>query len=173
MSTEDDWYLVFDADHWVSGCRPEFRERLASTDALVASYGLSQEPRKASELTPAQRASVIAHADHWWGTIEAPQQMPVRMVYRAIRGLRYGPQHWCVSAGDQRLWGPDPLAEALDLSDLLQMEHCWHARTDARLEQAVGYYDRRDEAGVEGAAEAEARRRGLAANAARYLDEEP
>jgi hypothetical protein len=116
---------------------------------------------------------VLAHADHWWGTIDAPQRMPVRMLYRAVRGLRYGPEHWCVSAGAERLWGPEPLAPAEDLSDLLEVEHRWSARSDERLLRAVGYYAQRDDAQVEGAFEAARRAEALEANVARYLSERP
>jgi hypothetical protein len=171
VTDPDDWYLVLDADHVVTRCAPDLRARLTASEKLVASFGLTQEPRRASELTPAQRASVIAHSDHWWGTIDAPQTMPTRMLYRAVRDLRYGPQHWCVSTGSARLWGPGPLADAEDLSDFLLVEHRWSARPDERLARAVDYYERRDEAGVEGTDEAAARQAALAANVARYLNE--
>jgi hypothetical protein len=94
------------------------------------------------------------------------------MLYRADRSLRYGPRHWSVTTNRARLWGPEPLADVENLTSLLRVEHRWASRTDTRLDQAVAYYQRRDEAGVEGRQEATARRAGLAQNAARYLNED-
>ena len=105
LTDPDDWFLVIDADNVLLRVDPSFRRQLEASDKEVATYALVQRPRRASELSPIEREVVALHADEWPGTLDAPGVDPRPMLYRARRGLRYGPLHFQVTGPNGRLWG--------------------------------------------------------------------
>lgn len=153
LTGPDDWYLVVDADHVVTWCDASLRARLEATNRTVATYGLVQPGAPAGELTEAQYTAIECHADQW----PSAGALSLRMLYRAVRGLSYGPEHWTVRAGKMRLWGPSGLVEAEDLTDFLRMEHRCLTRSDRRLREALAYYHVRDSRAIEGYPSAVAR----------------
>lgn len=175
LSEPDDWFLVLDADHILQRVDPSFRGRLEASDKEVATYGLVQRPRPASGLSPLERQVIAAHADEWPGTIDAPGVEAPRLLYRARRGLRYGPLHWELTGPKGRLWGlgTDALLPAEDLTEVLVFEHAWDRRPEGRLRAALEYYDRRDEAGVENHEVLAAAREIATRNAPLYLNDHP
>ncbi len=175
LSEPDDWFLLLDADHILQRVDPSFRGRLEASDKEVATYGLVQRPRRAAGLSPLERQVIAAHADEWPGTVEAPGVEAPRMLYRARRGLRYGPLHWELTGPKGKLWGlgTDALLPAEDLTEVLIFEHAWDHRTDERIRAALEYFDRRDEAGLENREVLAAARAIKARNAPLYLHEDP
>ena len=175
LSEPDDWFLILDADHILQRVDPSFRGNLEASDKEVATYGLIQRPRRAAELSPLERQVIAAHADEWPGTVDAPGVEAPRLLYRAQRGLRYGPLHWELTSPNGKLWGlgTDALLPAEDLTEILIFEHAWDHRTEDRLRAALEYYDRRDEAGVENPEVLAAARAIKARNAPLYLNEDP
>ena len=175
LTEPDDWFLVVDADHILERVDASFRGRLEASDKEVATYALVQRAREVAELSPLEREVIAAHADEWPGTVDAPEIEPLRMLYRARRGLRYGPLHWELTGPKGKLWGlgTDALLPAEDLTELLVFEHAWDHRTEDRLRAALEYYDRRDEAGLENPEVLAAARAIKARNARQYLTEDP
>jgi hypothetical protein len=175
LTEPDDWFLVVDADHILERVDSSFRGRLEACDKEVATYALVQRARKVAELSPLEREVIAAHADEWPGTVDAPEVEPLRMLYRARRGLRYGPLHWELTGPKGKLWGlgTDALLPAEDLTEVIIFEHAWDHRTEDRLRAALEYYERRDEAGLENAEVLAAARAIKAQNAPQYLTEDP
>lgn len=175
LTEPDDWFLFLDADHVLQRVDSSFRGRLEASDKEVATYGLAQRPRKPAELSPLERQVIAAHADEWPGTVDAPGIEAPRLLYRARRGLRYGPLHWELTGPKGKLWGlgTDALLPAEDLTEVLVFEHAWDHRSEDRLQAALEYFDRRDEAGVENPEVLAAARAIAARNAPLYLKEDP
>lgn len=136
------WYLVLDADCVVTEVHPEWFTRLKEV------------------------------ADDDWGSIEVgvyevrpipgyfPEPgeglSPVRLMYRALRGMTYGPSHWTVHAPDPEsgdeifFWGPkefEPVS-AYDGTSLLHVEHRL-GRPEYRVQNAKMYYSTREHLGIE------------------------
>ena len=174
LSEPDDWFLSLDADHILQRVAPSFRRRLEATDKEVATYGLVQGPRQAAGLSPLERQVIAAHADEWPGTVDAPGVEAPRLLYRARRGLRYGPLHWELTGAKGKLWGlgTDELLSAEDFTEVLVFEHAWDRRAEYRLRAALEYFDRRDESGVENPEVLAAARAIKARNAPLYLNED-
>jgi hypothetical protein len=175
LSEPEDWFLFVDADHVLRRVDPSFRSRLEASDKEVATYGLVQRPREAAGLSPLERQVIAAHADEWPGTVDAPGVEAPRLLYRARRGLRYGPLHWELTGPKGKLWGlgSDALLPAEDLTEVLVFEHVWDRRAEYRLRAALDYFDRRDEAGVENPEVLATARAIKARNAPLYLNEDP
>jgi hypothetical protein len=175
LTDPDDWFLVLDADHVLLRVDPTFRQQLEASDKEVATYALVQRPRHASELSPVEREVVALHADEWPGTIDAPEIEAIRMLYRARRGLRYGPLHFQVTGPTGRLWGlgNETLLPAEDLTAAIVFEHAWERRTDDRHRANLEYYERRDDAGLEDPEVLAIARALKTQNAPRYLNEQP
>lgn len=139
VTNEDGWYLVLDTDCVVTGVHPEWFqevERVASEGYGAMSVGV-RDPL----FTPSP--------DQFYET------EPVRLMYRAVRGLEYGPAHWCLSfidddGGRSFMWGPGSLnpCDAYDGRQLLTVEHR-HEVTEERDMLQRQYYARRDSLGVE------------------------
>jgi len=174
LTDPDDWFLVLDADHVLLQVDPSFRQRLEASDTEVATYALVQRPRRASELSPVERQVVELHADAWPGTLDAPGVDAIRMLYRARRGLRYGPLHFQVTGPKGVLWGPgnETLLPAEDLTEALVFEHAWERRTEDRHHANLVYYERRDEIGLEDPDVLAYARALKVQNAPRYLNEQ-
>lgn len=147
-SAEDDWYIVFDCDNVAREIADDLRDRLAESGELVAEYGVygAVDPQRIFDETGLE-------------TQEREGLTPVRGVYRALDGLMYGPAHWTVSLplnGGERfwLWGNPNIHkpyshDALDLTDLLTLDHRNSQREQGRKTRAIDYYRRRDDLGVE------------------------
>lgn len=81
---------------------------------------------------------------------------PIRLMYRALRGMRYGPAHWVVSAPDPDtgdplyFWGPRSfgILDAYDGTHLLRIEHRG-GRAEYRRVDALKYYSDRESLGLE------------------------
>ena len=132
----DDWYMVMDADEVVSNVPDDFQARLMESplDVGIVTFDEERDPLRPPP-SLAQRK----------------EQQAVRILFRAIRGIRVKTNHWTyVTPDGRRLWGQNKrsLVPALDCTDL----HILH-RSDMRPEQRradqYGYYRIRDERKVE------------------------
>jgi hypothetical protein len=136
VTTEDDWYLVIDADETVTSIPDDFRQRLAQTPLDVAQVTFVEARNEASPPPSAwQRKS----------------RYPIRIMFRAIRGLRVKTNHWTyVTPDGRRLWGQNrrTLEPALDLTDL-EIFHRSDLRHEERRADQYRYYATRDERKVE------------------------
>jgi hypothetical protein len=119
-----DWYLVIDADELVDECVGSLPELLAEADEDAAEVALlTREPN---------------------GEIS---REPLRMLFRALHGTTVQDHHWKYVAPDGRLlWGNGPhVVPALDLGDLVRVEHRHHQQRDgARDHGRRAYYQQRD-----------------------------
>lgn len=134
VTTEDDWYIVMDADELILDA-PNLKGQLAATDCDVA-RGIFNEERG----DPLVLVGKPRNKDHF----------PIRMMFRAIRGLRVKHNHWTyVTPDGRKLWGQNKrkLAPALDTD--LQILHRTELRETARRVDQHHYYETRDEAKVE------------------------
>jgi hypothetical protein len=130
----DDWYLVIDADELITDIPSDLylHERLAATDLDVATVTFDEE-RDPDRPTP----SLWQRKDSY----------PIRILFRAIRGLRVKTNHWTyVTPDGRRLWGQNKrtLAPALDCTDL-HILHRSDLRHEARRADQYAYYRIRDE----------------------------
>lgn len=114
----EDWYFVFDADHFVTSSGPA-RRLLAETDADVATVRFN-EP---------------------YGAVPAGG-CPLRCVFRAIPGLIYAGNHYTPRTPDG-IDLHDPRTPALDLS-CVEVEHRTMERDRYRKGLQQDYYRRRD-----------------------------
>ena len=141
VTREDGWYYVHDADTVVTSVAYDWftqLEKIRDDDWGVISVGVRE-----SQNLPIQVVVEEAHA-------------PVRLLYRALRGLQYGPTHWTLRAPDPLtgepicFWGDtgyEPVA-AFDGTFLLKLDHR-RERPEQRRVQARQYYDRRERFGIE------------------------
>jgi hypothetical protein len=136
------WYLIHDADCVVTSVHPDFHaklEELAQDDWGAVEVGVKEiRPIPGVEIDPDSGFS------------------SVRLMYRALRGMVYGPSHWSVHAPDPEsgdevyFWGPgeyNPVA-AYNGTSLLRIEHRV-GRPEYRRVNALKYYQLREELGVE------------------------
>lgn len=120
-----DWFLVIDADSVVlhTGC--DIKDTLANLDVDVA---VSQfvEPRP--------------DGSH--------KQFELRNFFRAIPGIKVGPNHYTYTTPDgRRLWGRHPCEPSQDIPVLL--EHRSFLRPQQRFQASRTYYRVRDESAIE------------------------
>jgi hypothetical protein len=152
-ATPEDWLIIFDTDNTARYIAPDIKEILASENAqdhIVATYAVCSS-------FDAQ----IMTDEHGWNphTNFGPMENadPVRAVYRALPGLRYGPAHYYVSAplDGELVWlfgdpgRTKPYADALDLTSVLKVNHRRAYRVEDRARRAREYYALRDGTGVE------------------------
>ena len=125
-----DWYFVIDADEHVTKVGPYLKERLTASLFDVGAVELVQ---------PGGPLGTVVFPTH-------PK------FFRAIRGLRCHGDHFTYRTPDGRnLWGDAKRARLeprLNLSDVV-VEHRREYRPPERRRAAQGYYDARDEAGIE------------------------
>lgn len=124
-----DWYLVIDADEFVTHVPDDLHERLRTSVFDVASVTFS-EP----------------HATGKRRNYELP------IIFRAIPGIRVEGNHFTyVTPDGRKLWGnalTDNLAPRLDLRDLV-LDHLTEYRHQDRRAAADTYYKARDFKGTE------------------------
>jgi hypothetical protein len=128
--TTADWYLIIDADEFITSAPPDVPARLAQSPFDVAAVTL-REP------------------GHPLGTVVYPTHPKF---FRAIHGLRAVTNHYTYTTPDGRkLWGnakTDRLEPRHDLT-ALTVEHHNQLRHPDRRGAALAYYRTRDRAGVE------------------------
>jgi hypothetical protein len=135
----DDWYLVMDADELSTDVPGDFRQRLATTTRDVAEVTF-QEP------DPDETGNA-ANYSKW----RRKNRFEIRVLFRAIRGLRVKGNHWTYMTPDgRRLWGQNKrsLEPTLDLTDL-EIFHRSDLRNEARRADQFAYYQLRDERQIE------------------------
>lgn len=132
ISTEDDWYLVLDADTLLAELPDgpdDLRSRLGETDRLVGEVCVN-EPGGSKEV------------------------FNIPVLFRALRGLHCEVNHYTFVAGDGRvLWGyqldgPE-VEKTLDLTKAVGLRHLTHLREDDRRKTQKSYYRQRDKTGQE------------------------
>lgn len=133
MTTEDDWYIVIDADEFITEAPDDLKNRLAiDPDHDVAEVTMYQTRDDERDIVSAS-----------W---------PIRIMFRAIRGLKVEKAHYVYTTPDGRyLWGNptvETLEPALDMTDL-RIRHLTHWRPDERRLAARRYYKRRDDERLE------------------------
>jgi hypothetical protein len=139
-----DWYMVLDGDEVVLDVPSDFKQRLAATDLDVgeATFWEHQDPEQDPKLAKAARQF------EWSGH----HRYPIRILFRAIPGLKVETNHYTYITPDGRLlWGnttDQEMVPALDCRDLL-IEHRTHMRDLARRADAQRYYKTRDEQRIE------------------------
>lgn len=141
LTTEDDWYMVIDADELVTDWGGvNVKARLDETDKDVAQVTLwNRRPHLPAEGPPP-----------FFNPLE--QQEPLRMFFRAIRGLHVSGMHFHYKCPDGRfLWadGAVEIAEPEQLLDV-RVEHRSLSRDPTRRQDSQEYYNRRVKAGIEG-----------------------
>lgn len=139
VTTEDDWLFVFDADEVVTS-PVDLPTRLAGVQQDAANVVLWED-------VPLDgKAAEVAQRFDWQRT----SQQPVRMLFRALRGLHCETNHHTYVAGDGRvLWSNDGRqVEALDLSEL-RVQHRSGERSLSRQRAKRDYYSKRDRLGIE------------------------
>ncbi len=138
VSDEGDWYFVMDADETITDVPEDFTARLKGTNLDVGMVTF-QEPAE-KETGPAPRF-------RW----QRKRRYPIRVLFRAIKGLRVVGNHWTyVTPDGRRLWGQNKrtLEPALDCTDLA-IFHRSDLRHEARRADQYAYYEIRDQEQVE------------------------
>jgi hypothetical protein len=133
-TTEEDWYFVMDADETITSVPADFVDRLATSSLDVGMVTFYEPPREATGPAPNFR----------W---QRKRRYPIRVLFRAIRGLRVHKNHWTyVTPDGRRLWGQNKrsLEPALDCTDL-EIFHRSDLRHEARRADQYAYYATRDE----------------------------
>lgn len=123
LTTPEDWYLLVDADHFV-------------TTALGLKHYLSETDCDVGEVRFWERYGIAGEG-----------ACPLRCVFRAIRGLRFDVNHFTYRTPDGRNLH-DPAQPAANLS-MVEVEHRTMQRFDDRKDRQQRYYRRRDELGIE------------------------
>jgi hypothetical protein len=137
VSEPDDWYFVLDGDEVVTSAPADLAVRCEKT-ALDVAEVTHWQYRKHYE--PHERPFVT----------DFKEQRHMRLMFRAIRGLRVIGRHYDRSTPDGRnLWGEGASEPAEDFSDV-RVEHRKDSRDLYRNNDAKIYYKRRDELNVEG-----------------------
>lgn len=141
VTREDGWYLVLDADCIVTGVHPEWFqvvEKVANDGYGAMNIG-------------------VREVQNIPGVTQTDTHAPVRLMYRAVRGLEYGPSHWTVSyedpdaeLGRTYLWGDRSFrpVDAYDGTSYLRIDHRHEVTAERDLAQRQ-YYARRDKLGIE------------------------
>jgi hypothetical protein len=125
VSTEDDWFLVIDADSPIISA-DGFRAMLETTDKIVGTV-------KVVEPKPE-------------GTVHT---IYPRAVFKANRGIQVVGQHFDYRCGDVTLWGNYGVNEIEGEKFPVVMDHRTWKRRQSRAEQSQEYYRVRNELGVE------------------------
>jgi hypothetical protein len=138
VSTEDDWYLLIDADEVLSQVPPDTRELLEKAVEFDAAECFMWET--ARERTLPNGVQIGYTSNH-----------PIRRFWRCLRGIECGPAHHQFHVGDKWLSDagrPRILVPALSLHDV-RIEHRNVFRSDERLVAKTKYYAARDFFGIE------------------------
>lgn len=147
LSTEDDWYVVIDADTvYTDGDREIVRQVLAETELdafnvrLLERYDWNTGPDGAL-IVPRDGSGTPSVTDS-----------PLTCVFRAIRGLTVRGAHYLFVHPDpdarygwRALWGPATEYDVAPAGDLeISFEHWSRFRPKDRRDAAQTYYQRRD-----------------------------
>ena len=141
-----DWYFVIDADEVVTdysvGGTQRFRERLGECERDVGNVTFWNRriphPRELDE------------DNKWIAAYPQIEENRVRILFRAIPGLRVVERHYWYRLPDGRyLWGDGVQEPAADFTDI-RVEHRTEYRDPARRKAAQDYYTRRAVDGLEG-----------------------
>lgn len=139
----DDWIWVFDADEVLTKYPHDLRTRLSciERDAVEVTLTSHQSYEDAGDL-----GEVIA--------LPTDSRHDLRMIFRALPGLRVLGRHDCYVAGPSDdpvfLWGPTtlPVVDAFRIGDV-EVEHRTARRAAQRKQQSHDYYRTRDALGLE------------------------
>jgi hypothetical protein len=128
LATPGDWYCVIDAD-----------ERLMPSSHPHTIRGvLSNTPHDCGDVT------FVEPKD---GEV---REFPIRIIFRALPGLRVEGNHWTYVTGDGRvLWGTNCRTPAADLTKLMRVEHLTYLRPRERHQRQHRYYTDRDAGALE------------------------
>jgi len=138
VTDESDWYFVMDADETITVVPENFIARLEETNLDVGMVTFQEPPQEETGPAPNFR----------W---QRKRRYPIRVLFRAIRGLRVVGNHWTyVTPHGRRLWGQNKrtLETALDCTDL-EIFHRSDLRNEARRADQYAYYETRDQEQVE------------------------
>jgi hypothetical protein len=117
-----DWWFVVDGDEMVTHAPDDLPRRLADT------------------------ACGAATATLW----SADEEQPLRMFFRAERGLRPRGNHYTYATEDGRVFWGGYLAETEPALDLpVKVEHRTFQRPESRRSASLAFYDKRDAKGAE------------------------
>jgi hypothetical protein len=117
LTTEDDWFLVIDADEQVTKA-DDLHARLQAANFIVAA-GTLEEPHPTLPTT---------HA-------------PMRRLYKALRGIHLKGSHDTYELPDGRvLWGRQNRVGALDLQAHFSLLHRTHFRNEQRRQASKEFY---------------------------------
>jgi hypothetical protein len=138
----EDWFVVVDADEFYVRWPEDLKDRLAATDYDVATVHVYD-----------MLSAAIARASGTLALAAAGgrQEFDTRRFFRA-QEIVVGPNHFTYRTRDGRvLWqSTAPVEEpALDLSDVVALEHHPGLRSRARQAAKWTYYTQRDESGFE------------------------
>lgn len=134
MADEGDWFWVQDADQFVTECPEDLKDRLVASEAPVAEVKMVD-----------MVAMRLQHKS-------LPPTFEMRSLFRA-QPITVGPAH-CdyIGADGLSLWhghGIGMPIEALDLTDVVTVEHRPDERPTERQLAKAEFYSRRDETGIE------------------------
>lgn len=139
VSTADDWYFVLDGDELVSDVAyDDFRRVLRASRYDMGDVTMWHQR---DHTAPDDRPFVLAMTE----------EQRIRVVFRAIRGLRVVGKHYRYALPDGReLWGDgrDRWEQGDDFTPL-RIEHRNLQRDLWRAKEARDYYERRDSLGIE------------------------
>jgi hypothetical protein len=132
VTESSDWLMVMDADEVITRVPHDLAERLTDTDHDVATVTFDE-----------QRDQHRPPPSLW----QRQDSYSIRILFRAIRGLRVHTNHWTyVTPDGKRLWGQNKrtLEPAMDCDDL-HILHRSDLRPEARRADQYGYYAIRDQ----------------------------
>lgn len=142
VTNEDGWYIVLDADCVVTHVSFDWFEQCAR--AAAEDWGAGEIQYQ--EVTPETKN--MPPADRYCN---------IRLMYRALPGLTYGPNHFTIYAPVPEeedtyvcLWGvgADRPCDAFDFGPYIKLDHR-HEQPEWRRIQQRKYYVRREQLGVE------------------------
>lgn len=141
VTSPEGWYLVLDADCVVTYATPMWFETVA---AIPEDFGAAMIDVNVVQTIP----GIELEPDDAY--------QPVRLMYRALRRMVYGPAHWIIHAPDPEtnepicFWGPNELepVEAFDLTSYLKIDHRLE-RPEYRRVAGRKYYVMREKLGIE------------------------
>ncbi len=148
VATEDDYFLVFDADEVIHSLAGDFKQQLQDSDCLVAEYGVYNWTTHLQDV----------HDQFGVNTIHEKNGVTaVRGIYKNIDRLQYVNAHYVVAGYIENcpifLWGNsnihEPYADAEDLTHYLKVRHRNADREINRKQAAREYYTQRDKLNIE------------------------
>lgn len=143
VTSPDGWYFIHDGDCVVTYIAPDWFDKL--DEIARDDWGTITVAVRETRPIP--------------GYIPDPTEgyAPVRLMYRALRGMQYGPTHWTITAPDpdspdERIcfWGDSHLypVDPYDAGHLIKVDHR-KERPEYRDLSARKYYAIRDRLGIE------------------------